>query len=1832
MVLKIGYILRHFPLPSETFIINEIIALQSLGVSVYPISLFAPEQCQEALMSKVENVTFHLSIIDLRDLAAKSPFYSEAKRLVAKFELSDRLAPLAACLADYVVENKFQLLHAHFATESALTAMLVAELTSLPFTFTAHAYDLFIENQGTPGEIRDNRLKILVRHASRVITISEFNKRFLLEMTGEEYEKKIDVVHCGIDIESFSPLGKNQPEKFAFLCVGRFVEKKGHEFLLRAFQEVSGRCPNARLKLIGEGPLKTAMIALCRELGIEGRVEFLGNLPSEQVREEMKRTHVFVLHSVTAANGDSEGIPVSLMEAAGSGLPVVATRHSGVPELVVDNVTGLLSEEKDVASLAKHLIALATDVELCNRLGDEGANLVKKSFNLYTEASLLKNIFDGISKKPHRDLTAGFACHNLAAGSSTTKPFVSIVIPAYNAEDTLALCLNSIAALSYPEDLLEVFLVDNCSTDSTVAIAQKYRVTVLHESSIKSSYAARNVGIRAAQGELIAFTDADCIVTPDWLTNLMGDWDDASIGCYSGEIEAYQPEDIIEVFSDREGILNQKGTLTSVYLPYAQTANAAFRKTVFDQIGLFDPEMTSGGDADLAWRMQKTLGLKIKFVPEALVYHKHRSSIKGLFNQFKKYELGKMSWLKHHPDYQLAPVEQRKLELDYYAEVVKASLPSDSIKYIHGEMDFVGLLSPFLKYIMALGTYKARTEREGCPQILQKPSFTTASQELKASIIICTFNRSELLMQSILALKDQNFPADRYEIIVVDNNSSDDTRSITESLASLSNVPIRYLFEANQGLSYARNTGIINASHEIIIFTDDDIDADENWLLEIVNAFGESDVACAGGPIRPVWPFEKPEWLPRSREGFLSVSEFETARINGEFSYPNYPWGANIAFRKIVFDKIGMFPTDLGRTGKSLLSNEEIMLCQRVESAGYRIKFAPNAVIHHKIAPERLRKSWMLHRSYWQGRSDAVLDVATPPFRYSRLREFSKLLVLQDIKDDGMDFDTCFVGRALTGYLFQLIIAHQDVSANGDFKKLRALKTFMSATSDVVVEMKQKILEQESLVEDRNKAISGLDQQLCESEQQNYDSSILVNDLHSRIYELENRLAERERQLAERDRLIAGKERQLRAMYDSLSWRITAPLRGLYEALHLGPSEPGSRQFLPVTSIETTLPTPLSRPLESNPAAFSAGKVLHFAPCSEPLVSIVIPVFNQFGHTYSCLASILANTRSTQYEVIIADDASQDETKDLALYASNVLHVRNPENLGFLRNCNHAAASARGKYIVFLNNDTNVQNNWLKHLTDLMEDDPTIGMTGSKLVYPDGRLQEAGGIIWNDANGQNYGRLDDPWKPEYNYVKDVDYISGASIMIRKELWDRVGGFDERFAPAYYEDTDLAFTVRKLGYRVVFQPQSVVVHFEGISHGTDLGSGIKSYQIRNKELFLEKWREVLSRDHFGVEENLFQAKDRSRNKKTVLFIDYQVPLIDMFAGSRTNYMYLRLLVQMGLNVKFIGADFLRIEPYSTELNRLGIETLDGDWYRSNWKQWIIENAVHLDYVLFNKPDPTCMFLDFIKAHTNAKVLYQGHDLHYLRLKRKYEVEGGKEVLAESAKYERIEKDIFAKSDAILTFSSFENEVISKLVPDKLVATVPLYFYDDFAPIDNDFTKRKNLLFVGGFGHTPNVDAVTWFSGNVLPIILKQIPNLVFQVIGANPPQEITSLESDHIRILGFVSDETLAQYYRTSRMVVVPLRFGAGVKGKTIEALYHGLPIVSTSVGIEGIPDIGSIVTASDTPEEFAAQVIALYGDYPGLLDASTRNNEFVKNRYSTEAARETMGNLLARLD
>ncbi|MBL0039463.1 MAG: glycosyltransferase family 2 protein [Xanthomonadales bacterium] len=325
-------------------------------------------------------------------------------------------------------------------------------------------------------------------------------------------------------------------------------------------------------------------------------------------------------------------------------------------------------------------------------------------------------------------------------------------------------------------------------------------------------------------------------------------------------------------------------------------------------------------------------------------------------------------------------------------------------------------------------------------------------------------------------------------------------------------------------------------------------------------------------------------------------------------------------------------------------------------------------------------------------------------------------------------------------------------------------------------------------------------------------------------------------------REIARLEAEKAELLASLSWRLTKPLRfarrqfghasvqlGYLARRALG-LPPRVLRSLRVRGLKGTLervrgsdaPAVLDLPkpeLLVDEAATPASPIV-LPRAASPRASIVIPVYNKWRYTEACLRSLAKETQRSGFEVIVVDDGSSDETWERLQQVEGITAHRNAENLGFVGSCNAGAALARGEYLVFLNNDTQVAPNWLDTLLDTFDQHPRVGTVGSQLVYPDGRLQEAGGIVFSDSSGWNYGRFGDPRDPACNFVREVDYCSGAAIAIPRALFEQRGGFDARYAPAYYEDTDLAFQVREAGLRVLYQPASTVFHFEGVSASTD----------------------------------------------------------------------------------------------------------------------------------------------------------------------------------------------------------------------------------------------------------------------------------------------------------------------------------------------------------------------------------------------------------------------------
>jgi O-antigen biosynthesis protein len=367
-------------------------------------------------------------------------------------------------------------------------------------------------------------------------------------------------------------------------------------------------------------------------------------------------------------------------------------------------------------------------------------------------------------------------------------------------------------------------------------------------------------------------------------------------------------------------------------------------------------------------------------------------------------------------------------------------------------------------------------------------------------------------------------------------------------------------------------------------------------------------------------------------------------------------------------------------------------------------------------------------------------------------------------------------------------------------------------------------------------------------------------------------------------------------------------------------------------------------------AAFLAGDGRITLPMSAtPEVSIILVLFNSADLTYGGLRC-LQTAIDLPAEVIIVDNASTDETNELLSRVDGARLIRNSENVQFLRGVNQAASTALGKYVLLLNNDTLVEAGPIKIARDVLDEDATAGAVGGKLILPDGTLQEAGSIVWQDGSCACHGRGKDPSDPEFQFRREVDYCSAAFLMLRRDLFEKLGWFDARFAPAYYEETDLCMRIRAAGYRIVYEPRVGIVHFEcGSSNPRAAAAQIN----RNREVFSNLHRRQLEREHLPSDSRFLEARMRSRSPR-ILVVDDQVPHPELGSCLQTAADMVRDLDAAGCFVTFypLTAPHLSWEHAYALLPRT-VEIMAGCGLEG-LPSFVRERAGYYDTVLVREP--------------------------------------------------------------------------------------------------------------------------------------------------------------------------------------------------------------------------------------------------------------------------------------
>ena len=649
----------------------------------------------------------------------------------------------------------------------------------------------------------------------------------------------------------------------------------------------------------------------------------------------------------------------------------------------------------------------------------------------------------------------------------------------------------------------------------------------------------------------------------------------------------------------------------------------------------------------------------------------------------------------------------------------------------------------------------------------------------------------------------------------------------------------------------------------------------------------------------------------------------------------------------------------------------------------------------------------------------------------------------------------------------------------------------------------------------------------------------------------------------------------------------------------------------------TSTVTPDSHPIHTG---------VSIATSDEPLISIIIPVYGKLEYTLQCLASIARHPPCTRFEVIVVDDHSPDDSADiLQRTVHGIQLLRNDCNQGFIRSCNAGADTAQGQYLYFLNNDTELTPSSIDALLRTFSDFPNTGLAGSKLIYPDGRLQEAGCIIWQDADAWNVGRCSDAQLPIFNYAREVDYCSAASIMVPKHLFEELGGFDEHFSPAYCEDCDIALKIREKGYRVIYQPQSTVIHYEGITSGTDTSEGAKSYQIVNcKKLFL-RWQKQLARHHKHGSD-IDNAKDRHADFR-VLFLDLCTPTPDRDSGSIDAYNHMLLLREMGFQVTFIPTDNYQFLPgYTDDLQRQGIEALYAP-YVTSVAQHLEKYGSRYHLIFISRMDVYDYNIKIIRKYAkNAKVLFHTVDLHFLRMQREAELHHLNKKFVKNIKTKELR--CIKSADIATVISEAEQLQLAREIPDSNVRLLP--YSRTIAGTKTTFSDRKHIVFVGQFLHKPNCDAVLYFVHRIMPLLREQLPGVQFYVVGSNPPDEILALASSDVIITGYVA--RLNPLLDKMRVSVAPLRYGAGIKGKVGSALSAGLPVVATTTAVEGMSLIdGKDVLVADDPEAFAQRICRIYRDETLWQKLSTNGIDLAEKKWGAASAWNILANIMKEL-
>jgi GT2 family glycosyltransferase/glycosyltransferase involved in cell wall biosynthesis len=809
------------------------------------------------------------------------------------------------------------------------------------------------------------------------------------------------------------------------------------------------------------------------------------------------------------------------------------------------------------------------------------------------------------------------------------------------------------------------------------------------------------------------------------------------------------------------------------------------------------------------------------------------------------------------------------------------------------------------------------------------------------------------------------------------------------------------------------------------------------------------------------------------------------------------------------------------------------------------------------------------------------------------------------------------------------------------------------------------IAEKDHAIAERNKRIDERDHWLRQRDAalQECDAALRQRDEQARELERElKRLSEEA--AAARQEAQSVRDRVRTEFENSTSWRVTAPLRAgvilsrrLLAKARQMPAEPRVAVESPVAATQAIAqptdvpeasavrqdelpgrhPDPkmaLSSQLAIRLDAFLvANGRLRLPRSDQPVLSIILVLHNRAELTFGCLSSIIDSLRESEIaaEILILDSGSTDRTSDLLDRVDGAKIIRSSQNLHFLRSVNRAAREAVGKYILLLNNDAQLLPGSVEAALSTLASDEKIGAVGGRLILPDGTLQEAGSIVWNDGTCAGYGRGRNPSDPEFMFRREVDYCSAAFLLTQRSLFERLGGFDERYVPAYYEDADYCLRLWQAGFSVVFDPNIAVLHYEfGSSSGAEEAL---SLQQRNWKLFAERHAEWLAGRLPASDENALTART-ARRAKRVLMIEDRVPKTILGSGYPRSGDLIDALINAGALVTFYPM-FYHVESWPEVRQSIDprVEVfIQGS--ASQLRAFLQSRVGYYHAFLVCRPHNMRGFLDAVGPDRellgDGKIIYDAEAVFARRDLLRHQ-SAGEAIPVDEARRSIAEEVVLSRmAHCVISVSAAEQ----RLFRDHGVETVHLLGHKlQPNPTRSAFEDRSEIMFLGAVHdeNSPNADGVRWFANEVLPLLREELgQDLRLRVVGLNQAASIAALDGVSVDLTGPAKD--LTPWFEVARIVVVPTRFGAGVPHKVHQAAALGVPVVGTDLIVEQLGwKADREILAASSPDQFAKACVRLFMDK--ALWTRIRQNalERCREECSPNAFAETVHRILATI-